>query len=211
MRRCALAAALFCLVACYPAMAQTSFTVSTGYSDVQFGPHSRLFFNHDGAYVDGDVLWHIRDAHFPLLLGAGISGSGYHERGPRIFETFPDGFTDFTHLYSDVGLFSIEGRAAIPISFGRSGFFVVPQLGMGLLIQNHAIDTLTPMNGTTFLTTDYHTGAAFDIRPGIQAGYSWGWGSAGLEASYMAAWGDFGALGSRALEFRAGVFFRFKF
>ena len=212
MRRSVLLGLCVLMLAAGAASAQiSSFTISGGYSDVQFGPHSKPFFNHDGGYIDGDVFWQIPNAPCPCLIGAGISGSGYHARGPGVQETFPDGFTDFTHFYSDVELFSIEARAAFPIAFGRSGFFLMPQIGAGLLIDNYAIDKLTPSNGTTFLDTAYFTGAAFDIRPGIEAGYSWGWGSAGLEASYMAAWGDFGRLGSRALEFRTGVFLRFKF
>ena len=87
----------------------------------------------------------------------------------------------------------------------------MPKLGAGLLVDNYAIDTINSANGTTFIDTEYHTGAAFALRPALQAGYSWGWASTGAEVSYMVAWGDFGRLGDRALEFRAGWFLRLRF
>jgi hypothetical protein len=117
----------------------------------------------------------------------------------------------FVRLFSDLETFSFEGRAALPISIGGRGFFVMPQLGAGLLVDSYSIDKLTPAGSVTFIDTANHTGAAFDLRPGIQAGYSWGWGSVGGEVSYMAAWGDFGRLGSVAQEIRAGIFFRARF
>jgi hypothetical protein len=86
----------------------------------------------------------------------------------------------------------------------------MPQLGMGLLVDSYAIDQSFNSGGLIFINTQYHDGAAFAIRPGVQVGYSWGWGSAGAEVSYMAAWGDFGQLGSRVFELRAGAFFRIK-
>lgn len=209
--RCFVCAAVICLLSAPLALAQnTSFTVSAGYSNVQFGHTSGLPYERNGGYVDGELLWRVPDLRFPLLLGAGISGSGYSDT-ERLLVTFPNGFTGFTHLYSDQGLFSIEARAAVPIRIGDRGVFVMPQLGAGLLVDDYAIDTLVSTSGGTFINTEYHDGAAFLLRPGIQAGYSWGWGSVGGELTYMVAWGDFGRLGSRALEFRAGVFFRVKF
>jgi hypothetical protein len=203
--------AVICLLTSTLAVAQSaSFTVSTGYSNIQIGPHSKLFFERNGAYIDGDVLWRVPDVGFPLLLGVGISGSGY-STDQHISGTFADGSFGFARLFSDLGTFSLEGRAALPVRIGHTGFFVMPQLGAGLLVDSYSIDKLTPAGNFTFIDTDDHVGAAFDLRPGIQAGYSWGWGSAGAEVSYMAAWGDFGRLGSRAQEIRAGVFFRVRF
>jgi hypothetical protein len=187
-----------------------SFTVTGGYSDIQLGPHSKLFFDHNGGYIDGAAMWRLNTPDFPLLLGVGLSGSGYSER-EHLFVTFPDGTTGSGHLYSDVGFFSLEARAAIPLRLGRSGFFVMPQIGAGLLVDSYSIDTLVPVAGNTFIETEDHDGAAFDIRPGIQLGYSWDWASVGADLSYMAAWGDFGQLGNSAREFRAGVFFRVRF
>jgi hypothetical protein len=191
---------------------ETAWTFSGGYSNILFNQHNNgTFYTRDGAYFDTDFLFRIPDAKVPLLLGGGFGVSGYFDSQDVAFPAF-SGFASTT-LYSDVGLFSLEARAALPISFsqGPRGFFVMPKVGMGLLIDNYAIDTVQVTPNFTVLNTRYFTGAAFDIRPTIQAGYSWGPGSAGIEASYMIAWGDFGDLGSRAQEVRIGAFFRWRF
>jgi len=202
-------AAAICLLSGSPLLAQLSSTVSAGYSNIQIGHNQGLWYERNGAYVDGDMLWRMPPRDFPILLGVGVSGSTYDDTH-HLYATFPDGFTGYTHLYSDLENFTLEGRLAVPIPIGRTGFFVLPKLGAGLLVDNYAIDNLVSSGGNTFINTEYHTGAAFALRPCVQAGYSWGWGSVGGEISYMAAWGDFGRLGSNALEFRTGVFLRFR-
>jgi hypothetical protein len=175
-----------------------SWTVSTGYSNLHVSHAAPNFnYNKDGGYLDGDV-----NALLPtnprLLLGVGVGGSWHYESdyfyGPNYVVFGPS---------SDVGLFNLEGRIGLPISGRGSGLFLLPRLGAGLLIDDYAIDTP--------FYTQYHTGAAFEVRPNLQAGYSWGYGSAGVEVSYMWAWGDFGSLGNNAQELRAGVFIRFRF
>lgn len=200
-----------CLICGSYASADQAFSVSGGYSHVHFGRSSETFYNRDGGYVDGDVLWRIPAVPFPLVLGAGVNGSGYYDRHDGL-SSFSNDFFDRDRLQSDVGLFSLEARAGIPIQlpFAR-GFFVMPRLGAGLLVDSYSIDRQSQSSGVTFFDTDDHQGAAFELRPALQAGYSWGSGSAGAEVSYMAAWGDFGRLGSTAREFRAGVFVRFRF
>lgn len=197
----------------WAAAQQTSFTVSAGYSNVQFS-HSSLFYGRDGGYVDGDFMWRLPNrSPVPLLVGGGLSFSGYYDF-MHVPITFPDGTPGRARLESDVSLVSFEARAAAPISLwqeGGRGVFIMPKVGAGLLINDYAIDNASTSGGATFLFTHYHDGAAFDIRPGIQGGYSWGWGSAGVEVSYMAAFGDFGRLGSIAQEVRAGAFFRVRF
>lgn len=190
----------------------TSFTISSGYSNVQISHNGGLFYSRDGGYVDGEFMWRI-PARIPLLLGASLSGSTYYDYRD-VNASFPDGSTGTAGLESDLGFVALEARLAVPISFGREGgrgFFIVPKLGIGLLVDSYSIDSAANVGGFTNLQTSYHDGAAFDIRPGLQAGYSWGWGSAGAEVSYMAAFGDFGQLGSVAQEIRAGAFFRIKF
>ena len=191
----------------------SSFTISAGYSNIQISHNSGAFYNRDGGYADGEFLWRVPATHFPLLLGASVSGSTSYD-WVHIPATFSDGSTGRVRLESDLGLVSLEARAAVPISFARNGgrgFFIVPKIGAGLLIDSYAIDNSFNSGGFTYLNTTYHDGAAFDIRPGIQGGYSWGWGSAGIDASYMAGFGDFGRLGSIAQEVRIGAFFRVKF
>lgn len=207
-------AGMMCLLAGTWAHGQiTSFTISAGYSNIQISHNAGLHYTRDGGYADGEYMWRLPTQNFPLLLGGSISGSTYND-WDHIPVTFADGTPGRVRLESDLGLVSLEARAAVPFSFARNGdagFFVVPKIGAGLLIDTYAIDHIASSGGFQFVHTSYHDGAAFDIRPGIQGGYSWGWGSAGIEASYMAGFGDFGRLGSIAQEVRIGAFFRMKF
>lgn len=213
MRHALLAGIISLLAGSWAGAQITSFTISAGYSNIQISHNAGPFYSRDGGYADAEYLWRLPTQHFPLLLGASVSGSTYYD-WEHIPVTFSDGSTGRARLESDLGMVSLEARAAVPISFARHGgrgFFVVPKIGAGLLIDSYAIDNSFNSGGFTYLNTTYHDGAAFDIRPGIQGGYSWGWGSAGIDASYMAAFGDFGRLGSIAQEIRVGAFFRIKY
>jgi hypothetical protein len=177
-----------------------AWSVSAGYSNFNVAhQHDGVFYSKDGAYVDGDVSWLVSRRPIPLVLGGGLSVSGYHE-SEDVFT--PGSFYPYERLFSDVDLVALEGRAGIPIQLG-GGWFVTPRIGGGLLIDTYAIDNPN--------FTRYHTGAAFEIRPAVQVGYSFGMWSLGAETSYMASWGDFGRLGSMGAEFRIGIFARFKF
>ena len=210
LRYCAFVIAL--LICSTIASAQVgSFTIGGGYSRLYPQRSGGLTFARDGAYVDGDFLWRVPNLDVPLLLGFGLSGSAYYRSDDVLVPVSGNLFVQDT-LESDVGFFSVEARAAVPISFRAArGFFVMPRLGAGLLVDEYSIDTLTRQGTFDVLDTIDHSGAAFEIRPALQAGYSWGAGSIGAEVSYMAAWGDFGRLGSRAQELRAGVFLRLHF
>jgi hypothetical protein len=190
-----------------------SFTVSGGYSNVQIGHKSDLYYNRDGTYVDGEFLLRPMPSSLPLLLGAGFSASGYDDivYVPALLDPRTIGQV---RLASHVGFFSAEARAAMPISFASQsgrGLFLMPRVGAGLLVDDYSITTPIFNLGGTLIDKHKHDRAAFDVRPAIQGGYSWGWGSAGVEVSYMAAFGDFGKLGSIAQEIRAGAFFRVRF
>ena len=65
--------------------------------------------------------------------------------------------------------------------------------------------------GFTFFQTYNHTGAAFDVHPALQIGYSQGPFSVGGEVSYIAAFGTFGALGDVAQEVRVGAFITIRY
>lgn len=203
---------LACLLISSVAAAQSpSFAVSAGYSNFDSNAAAHVLHTRDGGYVDADFSWYLRDLPVPLLIGGGISGSAYY-RTRDVFIPFDTNLFEDVTLESDVGLLSFEGRVAVPVGLNRGrGFFVMPKVGAGLLIDDYTIDFSTRSGGTTFLGTTDHSGAAFEVRPGVDVGYSWGWGAAGAQFSYMAAWGDFGQLGNAAQEFRAGVFFRFSF
>ena len=104
----------------------------------------------------------------------------------------------------------MEPRAGVRL--GRdTGFFATPRVGAGLLIDSYSIDQSFNSNGATYLTRRDHDGAAFEVRPAVKAGYSWGYLAAGAEVSYMYAVGDFGGLGHHAQEFRLGAFVSFSF
>ena len=213
MRHAVMAGIVLLLAGAWASGQITSFTISSGYSNVQISHNAGPFYSRDGGYADGEFLWRLPQAHFPLLLGGSVSGSAHYDY-EHLPVTFSDGTPGRVRLESDLGLVSLEARAAVPFSFARRGdrgFFVMPKIGAGLLIDSYAIDNTFNSGGFTYLHTSYHDGAAFDIRPGVQGGYSWGWGSAGIEASYMAAFGDFGRLGSIAQEIRVGAFFRIKY
>jgi hypothetical protein len=184
------------------------FNVSGGYSHLFIDSPAFEPVNKDGAYVDFDLAARVPNLRFPLLLGGGASVSGYW-RTDHVDAVDFSGFPFQARLDSDLGLYSLEARATVPLRFGRDqGFFLAPTLGMGLLVDDYAIDHAQSAGGGTFFFTDYHSGAAFDIRPAIEAGYfAFNW-ALGAQVSYMGAWGDFGQLGSDAQELRAGIFFR---
>jgi hypothetical protein len=191
------------MITCSIASAQyPSSTISVGYSRLSMGHAEGLFYSHDGGYIDLNAAF--RAPGTPFLAGFGVSGSGYYER-------MDDQFSNT--LYSDVGLFSVEGRLALPLTVeGVRGWFLLPRIGAGLLVDSYGIDNdQVDGEGFTYVHTDWHDGAAFEVRPDLQAGYSFGRGSVGADVSYMGAWGDFGRFSSSAQELRAGVFFSFRF
>jgi hypothetical protein len=197
---------------------ENEFSLSGGYAHL-YGAHGGgLFHNQDGSYLDGDLAWHVPDPQFPLLLGVGVSGSGYFDRHDSGFgndnsDDYYFGYGGDDHLYSDVGLFEIEPRIAVSLwSTLVPGLYLKPRLGAGLLVDSYSIDQAYSTGANTgYIDTRYHTGVAFELHPALQAGYAWGPGAAGGEISYMPAWGDFGRLGNKAQELRLGVFYTFRF
>ncbi len=193
------------------ARGQSYSTISVGYANLHTSELNGLFYDRDGVYLDGDVAWKLPRPNPPFLIGFGFGGSGYFQSQNVVFP-INSNFNGQTTLYSDVGLFEIEPRIAITLwSPWMRGLFLRPRLGAGLLVDSYGIDNIFQSNGTTFIGTQYHTGAAIEVHPNVQAGYSWGAGSVGVEAGYMPAWGDFGGLGHRAQEIRVGLFFNWLF
>jgi len=193
------------LISCSIASAQfSSSAISLGYSNIQMGHANGLFYNRDGGYIDLNAAWRMPQMTVPVLAGFGVSGSGTYQR-------MDDQFSN--RLYSDVGFFSLEGRVALPLALrGVRGWFMLPRIGAGLLVDSYGIDEdQVDDEGFTYVHTDWHNGAAFDVRPDLEAGYSWGRGAFGADVSYMGAWGDFGSFSSSVQEFRAGVFFSFRY
>ena len=190
------------------------FSLSGGYSHMYPEKAGSLFFDKDGEYVDANFAWRIPGVPYPVFFGAGLSASGYFDsqQNPYLYQNNGGDFFGTTNLYSDVENYSIEPRLAVRLVIpGLPGFYIRPQIGAGLLINNYSVDTSQPIGGITYIHTLNHTGAAFDIRPDVEAGIALGRTSFGMDLSYMAAWGDFGQLGRNVQELRAGVFVRFKF
>jgi hypothetical protein len=192
-------------------VSQPTLTVSTGYSNVEMQKTGNLFYDHSGPYVDADIAWTLR-LPVPLQVGIGATGSGYWDRENIDLTSSSNNFYyPYDHLYSDLGFFELEPRVGIRLG-GRTGFFIMPRAGAGLLVNSYGIDrSFTDSSGNTYIDTDYHTGAAFEVRPAIQAGYDFGFLSAGVEGSYMWSWGDFGGFGHHAQEYRVGAFLKFDF
>jgi hypothetical protein len=187
------------------------FALAAGYSHIYPQTTGGLNFSKDGAYIDGDLAWRL-PGPAPIMLGFGITASGTYQYQNFQFVNNNNNFISYTTLYSDVENIGLEPRIALNIRIpGMPGLEIRPRLGAGLLIDDYGIDVAQPVNNFVFFNTVYHTGAAFDIRPDLQVGFTWRGASAGLDASYMAAWGSFGALGDNLQELRVGLYFRCRF
>jgi hypothetical protein len=204
------ALALFCSSAI--ASAQFGeYSLGAGYSHIHTGTSPGLFYNKDGAYIDGDFAWHIPYPGSPFLLGFGLSGSGYWDN-QNLNDLTGNFFFGNPTLNSDLENFEIEPRFTLDLTIPGTIVFIKPRIGAGLLINNYNIDQFTQQgNNFADINTITHTGAAFEIHPAIQTGVAWGPAAAGLEVSYLASWGDFGAFGNNAQEFRAGAFISIRF
>ncbi len=173
--------------------------VSAGYSYLVFDhAQNNAFYNRSGPYIDVNADVPIRSLNLPIIIGIGITASGYFASS---------GYYGFEDLYSRVDLISLEPRIALPITLlgdQDGGLFVMPRIGAGVMFDDYSVQT-------PFDTTDYHTGVAFEVRPSIELGYRWRLATFALEGSYMAAWGSFGAFGTVAEELRAGLVFSYRF
>jgi len=186
------------------------FTLSGGYSHFYPEHSGGLNFSKEGAFVDGDFAFRV-PGPVPLFAGVGLSASGYWESSDFWFVDNNNFVQDRT-LWSDVETVAVEPRLAVKLKIpGLEGFFVKPMIGAGLLVDDYAIDTPSVINNVTFIQTFNHTGAAFEIRPAIEAGWSNRGLTFGGVVSYMAAWGGFGQMGDMMQELRVGLFVGFRF
>lgn len=165
--------------------------------------------------MDGDFAWRLPEMALPTFLGVGVGASGYWQSTNYDYPYYDRNgyFANNTNLYSDVDMVEIEPRLAFRIRIpGLRGVFVRPRIGAGLLINNYSIDTATlEPNDFAYFYTYNHTGAAFEVHPSIQVGYSQGPFSVGGEISYMAGFGAFGALGDVGQELRVGAFLTLRY
>jgi hypothetical protein len=192
------------------------FALTGGYSHMFPQRDGALFFDKDGAYIDGNFAYRLPGSPVPIYAGIGITASGYWDsENSDIFflnNNNNNGFGYNQNLYSDVEMVEAEPRLAIKLLIpGLPGFYIRPQIGAGLLVSNYAVDGVQTINNVSFIHTSYYTGAAFDIRPDVEAGWSFGRTSFGMDLSYMAAFGGFGQMGDVMQEFRVGLFARFRY
>jgi hypothetical protein len=159
--------------------------------------HNNAFYSRTGAFVDGNVNFHLPDLHLPVVFGAGLTASGFWDN---------DSFLGVESLYSQVYMCSLEGRISVPIMLDEpdSGPFLLPRLGLGPLVNYYGVQV-------PFGQTHYHTGGAFEARPSIEFGYRYGEMAVGVEFAYMWAWGSFGDFGTQAQEVRGGLLFSYRF
>jgi hypothetical protein len=187
-------------------------TLSGGYSHIYGANSPNLFYNHDGAYIDGDFAWHLPDPSSPIMAGLGIAGSGYWQTQYNPYPVFGGYYYNYNNLYSNMEDFELEPRIAARLWLPNTNFFVTFRLGAGLLVNNYAIDQSTLVsNNLVYFNTVYHTGAAFEVHPAIQSGFNWGPTSAGIDLSYITSWGDFGSFGSNQQQLRVGAFITFRY
>jgi hypothetical protein len=189
------------------------FALTGGYSHIFPDKVGGLFFDKDGAYADANFAYRLPGSPVPIFAGVGVTASGYWDSDQsNIFLVNNNNFGYNPTLYSDVEMIEIEPRLAVKLWFqGLPGFYIRPQIGAGLLINNYAVDTIQTVTNVSYINTLYHTGAAFDIRPDIEAGWSYGRTSFGLDMSYMAAFGGFGQMGNVIQELRIGLFARIRY
>jgi hypothetical protein len=193
------------------------FALTGGYSHMYPERDGGLFFDKDGAYVDANFAYRLPGLPVPIFAGVGVTASGYWDsQSSDIFflnnNNNSNNFGFNQNLYSDVELIEAEPRLAVKLVIpGLQGFYIRPQIGAGLLVDNYSVDTVETINNVSFIHTLYHTGAAFDIRPDVEAGWSLGRTSFGMDISYMAAFGGFGQMGDVLQELRVGAFVRFRY
>jgi hypothetical protein len=158
---------------------------------------NNVFYSRTGAYVDGNVNFHLPDLHLPVMFGVGVTASGFWDN---------DSFLGVEALYSQINMLSAEARVSVPIMLDEqdSGPFLLPRIGVGPLFDYYGVQT-------PFGQTKYHNGAAVEVRPSIEFGYRYGEMAFGVEFSYMWAWGSFGDFGSQAQEVRGGLLFSYRF
>jgi hypothetical protein len=190
------------------------FALTGGYSHMFPQRSGDLFFDKDGAYIDGNFAYRLPGSPVPIFAGVGVTASGYwdSENSDIFFLNNNNNFGYNQNLYSDVELIEAEPRLAVKLLIpGLPGFYIRPQIGAGLLVSNYSVDMVQTINNVSFIHTQYYTGAAFDIRPDVEAGWSFGRTSFGMDVSYMAAFGGFGQMGDVMQELRVGLFARFRY
>jgi len=190
-----------------PSEATTAVTFSAGWARLE-GEGDSLIDGEDGYYFDTEFSFR-RDTSSPLWMGVSFNFS--------YFEEERDVQADSTILPTEVDVaaqlsnFAIEPRITYVLLPRRDkGIYLAGKLGVGLLITDYWATAVVERPAGLFIDSEGDTVAAFEVRPGVQVGYSGGAWAVGAEVSNMWAWGDFGPVGDQLQETRLGIFFTMK-
>ena len=190
-----------------PSEATTAVTFSAGWARLE-GEGDSLLDGEDGYYFDTEFSFR-QNTSSPLWLGVSFNFSYFEEeRDADVDSTF---FPTEVEVAGQLSNFAIEPRLTfVLLPRGERGIYLAGKLGAGLLITDFWATTIVERPGGFFIDSEGDTVAAFEVRPGVQLGYTGGAWAIGAEVSNMWAWGDFGAVGDQLQETRAGIFFTVK-
>ena len=192
-----------------PPSPRTSFTFSVGYAALNTSGGDTLLDEVDGYYFDSDFSFRLK-GDSPLWLGISFNGSYFDEEEDVVIDTGV--FPTEVEVDAAVSTFCIEPRLTLVLLPRRDkGPYVAGKLGMGLLIADYWATQVVERPAGFFLDSEGDTTFAFEVRPGLQVGYSGGPWVVGAEVSEMWAWGDFNELGDQINELRIGVFFTLRY
>jgi hypothetical protein len=187
----------------------TSFTFSAGYANLNSSGGKTLLDDVDGYYFDTEFSHRLKPDS-PLWAGISFNGSYFHQEKDRNVS----GTLLPTEVDVDAALstFCIEPRLTFVLLPKKPrGPYVAGKLGAGLLIADYWATGVVERPGGFFVNSEGDTTFAFEVRPGVQLGYSGGPWVVGAEAYEMWAWGDFNGLGDQLNELRVGVFFTLRY
>lgn len=187
-----------------PSEATSAFTFSVGWARLE-GDGDSLIDGEDGYYFDTDFAFR-PNTDSPLWFGISFNGSYFEEE--EDVEVDGGVFPTEVDVGAQLSNFAIEPRLTVVLLPRQDrGVYLAGRLGVGLLITDYWATTVVERPGGFFVESDGDTVAAFEVRPGLQLGFSGGAWVLGLEASNMWAWGDFGPVGDQIEERRVGIFF----
>jgi hypothetical protein len=184
---------------------QSSFTFSVGWASLNSSGGDTILDEVDGYYFDTDFSYRLKPDS-PLWLGISFNGSYFHEEDDQ--EVTGGVIPTEVEVDAALSTFCIEPRLTFLLLPRRDrGPYVAGKLGAGLLIADYWASRIVERPGGFGVDTEGDTTFAFEVRPGVQVGYTGGPWALGVEAYEMWAWGDFNELGDQLNELRIGFFF----
>jgi hypothetical protein len=192
-----------------PPSPRTSFTFSAGWASLNSSGGDSMLDEVDGYYFDTEFSFRLK-ADSPLWLGVSFNGSYFDEEHDVVVDTGV--FPTEAEVDAAISTFCIEPRLTFLLLPRRDkGPYLAAKLGAGLLIADYWATSIVERPAGFFVDSEGDTTLAFEVRPGLQLGYSGGPWVVGAEVSEMWAWGDFNAIGDELNELRVGVFFTMRY